>query len=120
VGWTTFQQAIRAGLPIRSLNKIPFEEFETKRTNLDGILLDVRSNSEFAKAHIQGAINIPYTRLRERFHELPDTKIYVHCGSGRRASLAASFLAEKQSNVTFVDGICKECERIALSEGVVH
>ena len=39
-----------------------------------GFLLDVRTPSEFANGHVEGAINIPVDELRSRLEELPSDK----------------------------------------------
>ncbi len=71
----------------------------------DARVLDVRGADEFAAAHVEGALNIAYTRLGARLAELPAGRpVYVHCGSGLRASMAASFLASKGVEVVHVDG----------------
>ena len=50
-------------------------------------------------------MNIAYTRLAARLNELPDRRpVYVHCGSGLRASMAVSFLASRGVDVVHVDG----------------
>ena len=120
IGWCTHQEATAAALPMAQVCKVDFEKFDKTSAFHEGVILDVRSTVEFEKGHIDGARHIPYTHLRERLAEVPDKKIYVHCGTGRRASLAASFLAEKKWDVVFVDGVCADCERIALQEGVIH
>jgi rhodanese-related sulfurtransferase len=43
-----------------------------------------------------------------------------HCGSGKRASLAASFLLTQGFDAVHIDGVCDECERIAEARGVAH
>ncbi|MCW1926040.1 MBL fold metallo-hydrolase [Luteolibacter arcticus] len=69
------------------------------------LLLDVRGADEFAAGHVQGAVNIAYTRLAANLENLPDRRpVYVHCGSGLRASLAVSFLSSKGIDVVHVDG----------------
>ena len=70
---------------------------EIMDTRSDYILLDVRTEKEFAAGHIKGAILIPDYEIRLRAEkELPDkTKtILVYCRSGRRSKLAARDLAE--------------------------
>ncbi len=56
-------------------------------------LVDVRSPSEFAANHIEGAINIPAPRLRTAWKEL-DARLptAVLCSTGHRSSLACSLL----------------------------
>lgn len=61
----------------------------------DAIILDVRSEAEFAKKHIPGAILIPDNELARRTEtELPDRNrtILVYCRSGRRSAAAANAL----------------------------
>ncbi len=55
----------------------------------DQWLLDVRTPSEFALGHIEGATNIPVDEMRERLHELPlDKEIVVYCQVGLRGHVA--------------------------------
>jgi phage shock protein E len=58
------------------------------------LLLDVRSESEFAERHIRGALNIPVQSLAQRLQELPakEHPIVVHCRSGIRSATAADLL----------------------------
>ena len=59
------------------------------------ILLDVRTDEEFQERHIQGAILIPYTEIKNRAaSELPNTDalILIYCRSGRRSAIAANEL----------------------------
>ncbi len=61
-------------------------------------VLDVRTEGEFAKGHVPGAVNVPHTELEARRAELPkalDTEIVVHCESGRRALTAERWLREQ-------------------------
>jgi hydroxyacylglutathione hydrolase len=69
------------------------------------LVLDVRGADEYAAGHVDGALNIPYTRLSARLGEIPNhRRIFVHCASGQRAAMAASFLASKHFDVVHVDG----------------
>jgi hydroxyacylglutathione hydrolase len=57
------------------------------------IVLDVRSRTEFAHAHIPGARNIPLAELPRRLREVPtDSTVIAQCASGGRSSIAASLL----------------------------
>lgn len=59
------------------------------------LVLDVRSNKEFERGHIPGALNIPHDELPARVSEISVAKseeIVVHCHSGRRAGLATETL----------------------------
>jgi hydroxyacylglutathione hydrolase len=56
-------------------------------------VLDVRTEKEWNGGHIEGAIHIHGGQLQERFADVPrDKPVAVVCGSGYRASIAASFL----------------------------
>ena len=56
-------------------------------------LIDVRSRAEFQDNHIDGAVNIPVTDLRERHSELdPSMTAVLICSTGYRSGLGASIL----------------------------
>ena len=57
-------------------------------------LLDVRTDTERARGHIDGFLHIPLDSLRQRLGELPAGKpVYVHCHSGLRSYIACRLLA---------------------------
>jgi rhodanese-related sulfurtransferase len=61
------------------------------------IILDVRTQAEFAEGHIPNAVLLPDTEIKQRAEELlPDKEqtILVYCRSGRRSALAAQELAD--------------------------
>jgi hydroxyacylglutathione hydrolase len=66
-------------------------------------LLDVRRPSEWNAGRIGGAMNIPLHELPARIGELPAGKIWVHCQSGYRASVAASLLDAAGRDVVLID-----------------
>ena len=57
-------------------------------------LVDVRTASEFADGHIEGAVNIPVQDLERRVEELEDRSdaVVVYCRSGRRSAQAKKIL----------------------------
>lgn len=58
-----------------------------------GLVLDVRTQSEWRSGHIEGAINIHAGNVQGQLDELErDQPILVVCGSGYRATIAASIL----------------------------
>ncbi|MDJ0471966.1 rhodanese-like domain-containing protein, partial [Rhodococcoides fascians] len=69
----------------------------------DIAVLDTRQQSEYADGHIPGAINIPLHELPHRLAEVPDGKVWVHCASGYRASIAASLLDREHRSVVLID-----------------
>ena len=61
----------------------------------DVVLLDVRTEGEYANGHFDGTINIPLDSLRDRIGEIdPAKKYYVNCHSGLRSYLACRILAQ--------------------------
>lgn len=59
------------------------------------ILLDTRSELEYANGHIDGYVNIPLDSLRSRLHELDLNKpIYVTCQVGLRGYIASRILSQ--------------------------
>lgn len=71
-------------------------------------ILDVRRTDEFAGSHIDGAINIPLHEIVARMDEVPQGRIWVHCGSGYRAGAAASLLQRAGKDPVHVDAMFAE------------
>ena len=73
------------------------------------VLLDVRTQEEYASGHIPGAICIPNETIgSEEIPELPDKDqlILVYCRSGNRSKQAAQKLADQgYTNVVEFGGI---------------
>ncbi len=69
-------------------------------------ILDVRSPEEVERQAIPGAHNIHLSRVPERSEEVPRNRsVYIFCGSGMRATVAASLLKrEGWNNLTVVLG----------------
>lgn len=66
-------------------------------TESDFVLLDVRTEEEYAAGHIEGAVLLPDYEIRARAEEVLPNKeqtILVYCRSGRRSKNAAAELAE--------------------------
>lgn len=83
-----------AGLPLVTLNTLSVYDLKKQLDQKEKLtVLDVRSESEWNSGHIDGAIHIHGGKLQEQFGDVPrDTPVAVVCGSGYRASIAASFL----------------------------
>lgn len=60
------------------------------------LLLDVRTETEYAVKSIEGSWNIPLDRLKTRLQELPPDRLHVvHCAGGYRSAIAASLLQQQ-------------------------
>ena len=61
----------------------------------DGLSLNVRTKEEFKVNHIEGAINLPDTDLRQNLEKIPkDKPIYVYCQVGFRGYLSSRVLSQ--------------------------
>ena len=67
-------------------------------------VVDVRSREEYAVAYIPGSVNIPLDELPSRLKDVPNTTVYVLCGSGKRSSQAAALLSGQGYDVVNVAG----------------
>jgi NADPH-dependent 2,4-dienoyl-CoA reductase/sulfur reductase-like enzyme/peroxiredoxin family protein/rhodanese-related sulfurtransferase/TusA-related sulfurtransferase len=57
------------------------------------MLLDVRPAEEYALNHLNGAVNIPVTEIRNRLDEIPkDKNVYIYCNIGLNAYFAYRIL----------------------------
>ena len=66
-------------------------------TEKDYIIIDARTEEEFAEGHIENAILIPEYEIPQRAEkELPDKEqlILVYCRSGRRSKIASEELVK--------------------------
>ena len=62
----------------------------------DYVIIDARTEAEYAEGHIEGAVLIPEYEIKDRAEEIikdKDTLILVYCRSGRRSKIAAEELA---------------------------
>ncbi len=66
-------------------------------------VLDTRRNDERAKGYVRGSQHIPLHELHQRREEVPAGEVWVHCGSGYRASIAPSVLDHPGRQVVLVD-----------------
>lgn len=84
-----------AGLPLASLAMVSAIDLQQslKQSRSSHTVLDVRTEKEWNGGHIEGAIHVHGGKLQEHFGDVPrDKPVAVVCGSGYRASIAASFL----------------------------
>lgn len=69
------------------------------------VVIDVRTPTEFAKGHLEGARNIPLSELAARADEVPDQgPVAIHCQSGYRSSIAASLVGPREGLVELKGG----------------
>lgn len=72
----------------------------------DGIIIDIRSKSQYLKNHIPGAISIEEKELffsPEKYLNKMNL-YYIYCSSGRRSKFLTSWLNHKGFHTVNVDG----------------
>jgi NADPH-dependent 2,4-dienoyl-CoA reductase/sulfur reductase-like enzyme/rhodanese-related sulfurtransferase len=72
--------------------------------DLGYLLLDVRSDDEFAQGAVPGALNIPLDELRDRLAEIPVRDLLVSCQVGQRGHVASRLLSEVGFHALNLDG----------------
>lgn len=83
---------------------ITWDDF-AKLNKDDYILVDVRTEWEYRRGHIDGAVNIPVDDLRERLNELDKGKtIVVYCQVGYRGYIADRILTQNGFNSLNITG----------------
>jgi phage shock protein E len=61
----------------------------------DALIIDVRTTSEFASGHVEGALNLPLDKLGQNYATvIPDKarQIVVYCQAGSGSDVASMFL----------------------------
>lgn len=104
-GWITTSEAKAAGLFSEKTESVPFSQFNAIQALAEGAIIDVRTSAEYQSSHLDGAISLPYTRMKDHLSTIPKgKKLFVHCASGKRASLATSFLRGHGFKAVHVEG----------------
>ncbi|MEU1845384.1 MBL fold metallo-hydrolase [Micromonospora sediminicola] len=74
------------------------------------VVLDVRMTNEWKAGHVDGAVHVPLPDLPTRLADVPAGTVWVHCGSGYRATAAASLLANAGRDVVLIDDMFGQAE----------
>jgi hydroxyacylglutathione hydrolase len=89
-GMTSWQNA---GLPLKHLGEWTVQELNQHKDEPNVTILDVRGDDEYQQGYIPGAEHIFVAHLEENLAQLDKNQaIATYCGSGYRASIAASLL----------------------------
>ncbi|HEX8056975.1 MAG TPA: rhodanese-like domain-containing protein [Novosphingobium sp.] len=75
--------------PVREAHRLPWSQFAARARAEGAILLDARSASAFARGHLKGAINLPFSdfsaeTLREALGADTGRPIYIYCNNNFR------------------------------------
>jgi len=72
--------ATPAADPVAAVRRIDLRDAELLVASGEAIMVDVRSEADYAKSHVRGAINIPVAMVQARALELPrDKMIITYC-----------------------------------------
>ena len=102
---------LAGGKPLRSYRVTDFAGLAEARQHGSLQILDARRNDERAAGHVAGSQHIPLHELADRIDEVPNGEVWVYCGSGYRASIAASVLDTPGRDVVLINdsyGTAKE------------
>ena len=97
------------------------EKYEVKKITCDemkkivaenGILIDVRTESEFNEEHLDNSLNVDVNNMENIESIVPnkDTKIIVYCKSVNRSKLAANILIKKEYKNIYDLGSINNCK----------
>ncbi|TFB98097.1 rhodanese-like domain-containing protein [Cryobacterium sp. HLT2-28] len=109
----TEPHALAPDAPVASYPRVGWTELLRDRAAGD-VLLDTRRTDEFGDSHLLGAMNVPLHELLSRMDDIPAGTIWVHCGSGYRAGVAASLLQRAGRDVVHVDASFGDAEAAGL------
>lgn len=89
---TNFAGYIATNLLNDDFRQVHFTEVRELVEN-GAFIIDVRERNEYELSHIEGALNLPLSEIRERLNEVPkDRPVYLHCRSGQRSYNACLLL----------------------------
>lgn len=93
------------GHPLRSYPLSDFAGLAAALADRPGefYLVDARRDDERARGGVRGSAHIPLHQLADRIGEVPDGEVWIYCGSGYRASIAASILDRPGRDVVLVN-----------------
>lgn len=92
-------------------NSTGMDEYVPQALETEGaVIVDVRTEAEFANGHVKGAVNVPVASIENIAKAVPDknTPVFVHCASGARSAKAARKLTSMgYTNITDMGGLSR-------------
>lgn len=97
--------------PVREAHRLPWVDFAKAARGKGALLLDARSASAFARGHLRGAVNLPFTdftaeALQALIGDNPNRPIYIYCNNNfrdHRAPVALKAAVTALNVPTFVN-----------------
>lgn len=79
---------------------LPDEALEYMKTVPNLFIVDTATAREYEQNHFDGAVNIHYTEMAERYDEIPENRpVLLHCGGGIVSVEAYEILQEKRPDI---------------------
>ena len=95
--------ALADGQALRSYPVTDFAGLATALVQRPVQVLDARRHDERAAGYVGGSQHIPLHELADRLDEVPEGEVWVYCGSGYRASIAASILDRPGRQIVLIN-----------------
>lgn len=82
--WSKFIETAQEVQKIRETRRLSASRFAEMMKDPDTIVLDARGESDFARLHVKGSINLPFTsfsrtKLRQTIPNESQTRILIYC-----------------------------------------
>ena len=86
IDYAGFQRLVGEVGPLRDTRRIGWERFAAEAKAQGAVLLDARSAADFARGHIAGAVNLPFSeftdeKLARVLGPDKDRPIYIYCNN---------------------------------------
>ncbi len=109
-------ETLAQGEPLRSYPVSDFAGLAEAMCQAAVQVLDARRHDERAKGFVRGSQHLPLHELSDRLDEVPDGELWVYCGSGYRASIAASILDRPGREVVLVNDSYEAAKSAGLED----
>ena len=109
-------ESLADGRPLRSYPVRDFAGLAEAMEHGPVQVLDARRHDERAQGFVRGSRHIPLHELADRLDEVPQGEVWVYCGSGYRASIAASVLDRPGRSVVLIDDSYDAADTAGLEE----
>ncbi|MGW0789871.1 rhodanese-like domain-containing protein [Streptomyces sp. NPDC002911] len=91
------------------MNFAPLPSVDVAAVPVDGFVLDVREDDEWAAGHVDGALHIPMSDFVGRFGELTEAvedgrRVHVMCRVGGRSAQVTQYLVQQGIDAVNIDG----------------
>jgi hydroxyacylglutathione hydrolase len=108
--------ALAEGAQVRSYPVTDFAGLAEEKATREVHVLDARRDDERAQGGVAGSQHIPIHELDDRADEVPQGEVWVYCGSGYRASIAASILDRPGRDIVLINDSYDSAKKAGLEQ----